>query len=485
MQAVHARFTGQKGTFAHFGDSITVTMAFWAPLPYARKNAPAEMERAFRLVNAYLRPECWRQWKGPKYGNEGGRTVRWAYEHLGEWLHRLNPEVALIMFGTNDLNRLGLDEYGAKMRAIVQKCLDNGTVVLLSTIPPRSGFVEKAAAFAQAVRELARELKVPLIDFHAEILRRRPNDWDGSQRKFEGWQGYDVPTLIARDGVHPSHPKQYRNDYSEEALNCCGYSLRNYLVLMKYAQVVEKVLRPRSNAEPSAGAKPQPRTVGLRPPEQPWFPQAPPLPPPKGEVIRVASVEELFAAVERVKPGGTILLADGHYPFSLHYSPYTGGFGLRHSHPDESVGLCVGDQHPYVMGGQAPGPPVGDRFHEHLHPASHKLLVEGQGQFVAQGVQGTATPLLFGGGDLVGQGGGFGAGTRGVLENVHPGEAHPAAEVVGVLELLLRFAGEPDQNVGGEGQVGHESPRLLHNFREPRRPVAPPHPPEHFLVAAL
>src|SRR5262245_22438732 len=32
MKQVHARFKGTPGTFAHFGDSITVTMAFWAPL---------------------------------------------------------------------------------------------------------------------------------------------------------------------------------------------------------------------------------------------------------------------------------------------------------------------------------------------------------------------------------------------------------------------------------------------------------------------
>jgi hypothetical protein len=45
----------------------------------------------------------------------------------------------------------------------------------------------------------------------------------------------------------------------------------------------------------------------------PWFPNAPRLPPPKGEAIRVADAEELLAAVERAEPGRTILLADGHY----------------------------------------------------------------------------------------------------------------------------------------------------------------------------
>lgn len=44
-----------------------------------------------------------------------------------------------------------------------------------------------------------------------------------------------------------------------------------------------------------------------------WFPNAEPLRPPQGQVIRAATVDELFAAVERISPGGTILLADGHY----------------------------------------------------------------------------------------------------------------------------------------------------------------------------
>jgi hypothetical protein len=44
----------------------------------------------------------------------------------------------------------------------------------------------------------------------------------------------------------------------------------------------------------------------------PWFPKAPPLPPPQNEVIRVATVDELLAAIERAEPGHTILLIDGH-----------------------------------------------------------------------------------------------------------------------------------------------------------------------------
>lgn len=330
MKKVHAKFTGRKGTFAHFGDSITVTMAFWTPLLYKRTNASPQMEAAFQLVNSYMQKECWRNWKGAEYGNTGMMTIRWAYDNVDKWLKKLNPEVALIMFGTNDLSSLGLDEYQAKTRVVVQKCLDNGTVVILSTIPPRHGAAEKAAVFADAVRKIAGDMKVPLTDFHAEILKRRPDDWDGALEKFKDYKGYDVPTLISRDGVHPGHPKAFRDDYSDEALRQCGFSLRNYLVLLKYAEVLRAL--GLASAPPPAPAPQPPRqkqTGALQAPVQPWFPKAPPLSPATGDVIEVSSVDELFAAAERVKPGGTILLGDGHYMMPRYFEIHTDRVTLR------------------------------------------------------------------------------------------------------------------------------------------------------------
>ncbi len=44
-----------------------------------------------------------------------------------------------------------------------------------------------------------------------------------------------------------------------------------------------------------------------------WLPKAPPLAPPGGDVIPVATVEDLFRAVERIDAGGTILLGEGQY----------------------------------------------------------------------------------------------------------------------------------------------------------------------------
>ncbi len=243
MRQVHARFQGKPGTLAHFGDSITVSRAYWFGLQYERKNAPPEMVRAYDVVKRHMLPECW-DWRGAEYGNEGQMTIRWPHQNVDRWLAKLRPETAVIMFGTNDVGALELSEYETKTREVVGKCLERGTVVILSTIPPKHGQAEKAAVFAEAVRRVARQSRVPLIDYHAEVLRRRPDDWDGALAKFKDLPGdeYNVPTLISRDGVHPSNPRKYAGDFSGEALRSNGYGLRSYLTLLKYAEVIEKVL---------------------------------------------------------------------------------------------------------------------------------------------------------------------------------------------------------------------------------------------------
>jgi hypothetical protein len=252
MKKVHAKFKGEQGTFAHFGDSITVSMAFWASLSWNRKNMDAATEQDFALVKGYMKEACWRDWKGPEFGNTGMMTIRWAYDNVDKWLKKLNPEAALIMFGTNDLGPLQADEYEAKTREVVRKCLDNGTVVVLSTLPPKHGQDAKVKQFVEVPRRVARDLGVPLCDYYEAIMTRRPDDWDGRLEKFKTPGAdpkkpadvYQVPTLIAGDGTHPSNPAQWQGDYSEEGLKHNGFVLRNYVVLRSYAEVIRQVLKP-------------------------------------------------------------------------------------------------------------------------------------------------------------------------------------------------------------------------------------------------
>lgn len=245
MQKVHARFTGQPGTLALFGDSITISLAFWAPLEWEPKAMNPAMSRAYHKVKDYMNPQCWRQWRGPDYGNEGRMTIRWAHTNVDGWLKKLNPEVAVLMFGSNDVGGLEAAEYEQKTREVVRRCLRHGTIVLLTTMPPHSGRFEKSRQFAEAARKIAREEQVPLVDYFAAILERRPEDWNGTLPQFKETPGdvYQVPTLISRDGVHPSNPRAF-SDYSEASLRRNGFALRNYLTLLAYAAVIEKVLQP-------------------------------------------------------------------------------------------------------------------------------------------------------------------------------------------------------------------------------------------------
>jgi lysophospholipase L1-like esterase len=244
MRKTHARFQGTAGTLAQFGDSITVTMAYWTPLSGEPRGLSKEGAAALDRVKGYMKTECWREWKGSDYGSEGGMTIRWADENSAKWLEKLNPETIVIMFGTNDLGQVPIVEYEKRTREVVERCLANGTVVILSTIPPRSGHVDLSERFASTTRKLAKEKGVPLIDYYAEVLRRRPKDWDGSQAAFKDQYKdvYEVPTLISGDGVHPSNPTAHQA-FAEESLNANGYALRTYLTLMTYSRVIEDVLK--------------------------------------------------------------------------------------------------------------------------------------------------------------------------------------------------------------------------------------------------
>jgi hypothetical protein len=243
MKAAHAKFTGKPGTLALFGDSITVTKAFWAPLAYAPKDLPADIAGPLEVVKKHMIDDCWSKWRGAEYGSDGGQTAKWAEDNIDAWLKKLNPECAVIMFGTNDITRSDVKSFDKQMRAVVEKCLKNGTVVILTTIPPRAGQEDKAKAFAESARTIAADLKLPLIDYHAEILKRRPDDWNGALPKFKEFAKdvYQVPTLVSGDGVHPSNPSKFA-DYSEESLKSNGYQLRNVLTLRAYADVVKLVL---------------------------------------------------------------------------------------------------------------------------------------------------------------------------------------------------------------------------------------------------
>lgn len=67
----------------------------------------------------------------------------------------------------------------------------------------------------------------------------------------------------------------------------------------------------------------------LTPPQQDWFPKAPPLPRPNGTTIKVSDVRQLILALKDVEPGQTILMADGHYMMPRYVKIDTDNVTLR------------------------------------------------------------------------------------------------------------------------------------------------------------
>jgi hypothetical protein len=236
MKEVHGKPGGKKGVIVKYGDSITYTRAFFCPLQWGPKNVPAELKDTAKWIKGYIQKECWK-WEGGANGCYSGTTADWGLKGMDKWLKKHNPEVALIMWGTNDTKKkISKEKYKATMSGIVDKVLANGTIPVLYTIPPRASQGSKAdvkkvvESYVEAVREIAAEKKIPLIDFYQEILTRQPTDFG--------------KTLMG-DELHPSYPKGHQNDFKEESLKLSGYTLRNYLTLKMLHEIRMNVLEAK------------------------------------------------------------------------------------------------------------------------------------------------------------------------------------------------------------------------------------------------
>lgn len=138
---------------------------------------------------------------------------------------RLNkPSTALILVGTNDMSAMGVGAFQANLARIVQICIDNGVVPVLTTIPYRHGF--DVPSFNAAITTTARQYDIPLMDYGTAMS--------------------NLPGLgISSDGVHPSYP--IAGDYAsavrftEDNLNY-GYTMRNLLILQMLDVLYRQVL---------------------------------------------------------------------------------------------------------------------------------------------------------------------------------------------------------------------------------------------------
>lgn len=245
MRKVAARFTGKEGVVLHIGDSITYANPYSSWARHGKGKTPREKD-VLAWMHAGKQDETDGWWLcsvdrpgGRSETAVGGiRSEEWlkggkaGIAPLGDVVKRYNPRMAVILLGTNDVTaRRTVADYKADMLKIVDSVIANGTIPILTTLPPYKGRDALVASFNGALGEIARLRQVPVIDYGGEILKRRPNDWLG--------------TLVSDDGVHPTASQGgtgAADEPTEANLRNSGYLLRGVLTVRKIMEVRDRVL---------------------------------------------------------------------------------------------------------------------------------------------------------------------------------------------------------------------------------------------------
>jgi hypothetical protein len=225
----------RPGVFAKVGDSITASpsflqalacrsprLGFWSglrgtveffgatPVPPGSEEALCPTSNSYSRVGVAAAPG-WRAVDALRPveslpGCEGLPAVSCE-------LRLLRPSVALIMFGTNDLEDFTAIQFRRDLARVARLVSSAGTIPVISTIPPRPrrSFSRRVARFNAEIAALAENRALPLWNFWRQMVEPGvPN------------QG------LGEDGVHPSVlcPPCTAIDFRPAGLRQ-GYALRN------------------------------------------------------------------------------------------------------------------------------------------------------------------------------------------------------------------------------------------------------------------
>ena len=246
MKKVAASFKGKEGVILHVGDSITHANPYgqWAR---AGEGRSAEDKVVLAWMHAGADDET-DGWFLARYDHpSGGRShtaaggLRWdellaggkaGLPPLAEMLETYQPQIVVLMMGTNDASAgRKVEDVSKDAETAARLILENGTICILSTIPPHIGSPERSKSYNEALREVAKKHELPLIDYEREILKRRPRDWNG--------------TLLNKNDVHPTagiEGVKANSAPTDENLARSGYLLRGWLSVKKIGEVKRKVL---------------------------------------------------------------------------------------------------------------------------------------------------------------------------------------------------------------------------------------------------
>ena len=238
----------RKDLFIKVGDSITVSTRFLHC--FADGQADLGEHGALQgVLDAYASAEVLGTTPFDRISAavEGGRTASWAMtgspSPLDLEVSAVNPAVAVVMFGTNDIGWFGDDHaqtlrwYHEPMFDLVDRLIAAGVVPILSTIPPRDDAPSHGAwvsMFNAVIRGMAQGRQVPLVDYHRELVVLPSHG-------------------LSSDGVHPNAFSGDSCLLTAEGL-AYGYNARNLVTLEALDRVWRAVIQDEGAPDDSAPA---------------------------------------------------------------------------------------------------------------------------------------------------------------------------------------------------------------------------------------
>jgi hypothetical protein len=246
MKKVAARFTGKEGVVIHIGDSITYANPYsqWARFGKGKTARDAAICKWMHTGKG----DDTDGWHLCSVDRPNGRSEtavggiradqflaggKSGIASLKDLVKKYNPRMVVLMLGTNDATAgRKTADYKKDMARAIDIILANGTIPILSTIPPYPGKEDLAKSYNTALKEIGRDKKIPMIDYWGEIVKRRPRDWNG--------------TLLGKNDVHPTADHSgvtAASEPSEKNLKNSGYLLRGWLSVRKIAEVTQRVLK--------------------------------------------------------------------------------------------------------------------------------------------------------------------------------------------------------------------------------------------------
>jgi hypothetical protein len=240
MLTVAQKYTGSPGVVLHIGDSNTFEPAYsaWALRGEGKTTEDVELLDWMHAGKGGAK-DGWTLCSLPTHPRRSATAANGARlsqfltgeqvdYSLDELVRRYNPQVVVLMLGTNEATiRLPTEDYGRQLRQAADLFLRNGTVPIMTTLPPHARRPREIEAYNREIQTLAREKRLPLIDLYGEILRRQPHGWKG--------------TMIQEDGLHLT-TTDASGAMQEEKLNRSGQLLRAWLTIRQLAVLKARVL---------------------------------------------------------------------------------------------------------------------------------------------------------------------------------------------------------------------------------------------------